>query len=471
MTATRGNDETARIAALGDEIAEAAAHIDAATHRLLTRIREFDECNGWYQAGAVSCAHWLSWRIGLTGGTAREKVRVARALGELPRIDAALGRGEISYSKVRAMTRVATPENEEMLLEMAYASTGAQLEKICRLYRGVQQAEDGKGTRDVDERRWVTSDRTDDGMMRLTAQLTVDEAGRVMAAIDAAAADASAGTPDRNAGRADGLVSLAEAYARGETSKSPVELVVTIDQETLTSATGTADCAGEPISAETARRINGRAAVRYDDRGGDRSAGKERRRSRAGCPSRRLDAASTSSDPRGRSRLLLFHLTCDAGVVPIVVDGDGNPLDIGRRSRSIPAPIRRAMRLRDGGCTFPGCTNHRWIDGHHIQHWSDRGETRLENLTSLCDRHHRFVHEQGYTVELGPDGTATFRDEAGHVVPSQPPRLRGSATAVARANADAGLHIDPHTNFPGWDGLTPDYDLCVDALVSTARAT
>src|SRR5688500_8929833 len=96
--------------ALRERIAEQAAHLDAAMHRLLADIRDFDAESGWHDAGFRSCVHWLSWRIGWAPGTAREHVRVARSLGTLPMIDDALRRGEVSFSKVRAMTRVATPE-------------------------------------------------------------------------------------------------------------------------------------------------------------------------------------------------------------------------------------------------------------------------------------------------------------------------------------------------------------------------
>ena len=123
------------IAAMGEAIAETAAIVDVATHRFLTQLREFDRVDGWHRAGALSCAHWLSWRVGMDLGAAREKVRVAKKLAELPVIDEALRKGEISYSKVRAMTRVATAENEGDLLGMARCATGAQLEKICRLER------------------------------------------------------------------------------------------------------------------------------------------------------------------------------------------------------------------------------------------------------------------------------------------------------------------------------------------------
>ncbi len=124
---------------LGDEIALAATYIDAATHTLLTRIREFDDLDGWHRQGALSFAHWLSWRIGMDLGTAREKVRVARKLRALPLLDDALRLGKVSFSKVRAITRVATPENEETLLDVALSLPASALEKVCRLYRGVQR--------------------------------------------------------------------------------------------------------------------------------------------------------------------------------------------------------------------------------------------------------------------------------------------------------------------------------------------
>src|SRR5688572_6955885 len=130
-------------AALAEEIARMSAHLDAAMHRLLGCIRRFDESGEWAKQGLVSCAHWLSWRTGLDPGTSREKVRVARALGALPRIDDALRRGVLSYAKVRAVTRVATPENEERLLAIALETTGAQLEEVCRRFRRVLELEEG----------------------------------------------------------------------------------------------------------------------------------------------------------------------------------------------------------------------------------------------------------------------------------------------------------------------------------------
>ena len=137
----------ANVEELGEEIASLAAHLDAATHRLLECIRQFDDAHGWHDQGALSCAHWLAWRTGLDTATAREKVRVARALGSLPAIDEALRQARLSYAKVRALTRVATPENEALLLKLALEATGAQLERLCRGYRSVLAADEAHGTR------------------------------------------------------------------------------------------------------------------------------------------------------------------------------------------------------------------------------------------------------------------------------------------------------------------------------------
>src|SRR3954471_7009476 len=144
-----------QVDSLGESIAEHAAHLDAATHRLLADLRAFDAAGGWYRQGARSCADWLAWRVGWSGNTAREHVRVANQLGALPLIDDALRRGELSYCKVRAMTRVATAENEALLLDEARLATGIQLELICRKYAAVRRRE-GASPNEDERRRTLT---------------------------------------------------------------------------------------------------------------------------------------------------------------------------------------------------------------------------------------------------------------------------------------------------------------------------
>jgi Domain of unknown function (DUF222) len=134
---------TAELDRLGDEIAELSAHLEAATARLLDLIRAFDARGGW-NTGFRSCAAWLSWRVGLDLGAARERVRVARALGTLPTLAEALARGELSYAKVRALTRVATPETEARLLAVGRAGTAAHVERIVRGWRRVDRLAEGR---------------------------------------------------------------------------------------------------------------------------------------------------------------------------------------------------------------------------------------------------------------------------------------------------------------------------------------
>jgi hypothetical protein len=415
----------AEIETLSDDIAETAAHIDVATHRLLSQIRAFDQAEGWGDTGALSCAHWLSWRVGLGLGVAREKVRVARALGDLPRIDDALRRGELSYSKTRAMTRVATPENEETLLELALAATAAQLEKICRLYRPLQKDETADHETE-DDRRWLRVRHADDGMVRITVSLHPDEAARVLAAVDA-----SAEIRDGEADQVDGLLALVD-QAMGDSAeigRPAVEAVVRVEVDAATLVGKLPD--GTGISAETSRR-----------------------------------------------------LLCDAGIVALAEDERGNPLALGRKRRTVSTALRRALHARDGGCQFPGCTNHRFTDAHHIEHWLDGGMTNLDNAILLCRRHNGRVcagaasvegpgsvwgqvHEFGFTVERGEDGFTTFRDPRGEIVPAGGERDLRRAASIERlraALAESGIEIDAATNAPRWDGMPPDYSLCIEAL-------
>src|SRR5512144_559026 len=172
---------------LGERIAEQAAHVDAAMHRLLTDLREFDRRGGWHVQGALSCAHWLSWRVGWELVTARERVRVANKLGEFPVIGDALRRGEVSYSKVRALVRVATPENEVLLLDHARLMTASQLEKLCRKYVLVQRhGQDPHPLGDA-QRRYVRRRDTEDGMVKIEAVLHPEEAELVWTMLNHAA--------------------------------------------------------------------------------------------------------------------------------------------------------------------------------------------------------------------------------------------------------------------------------------------
>src|SRR5205809_7119731 len=172
---------------LGDEIAELSAHLDAATARLLDLIREFDARGGWGNgSGFRSCAHWLTWRVGMDPGAARERVRVARALGTLPRLAEALACGKLSYSKVRALTRVATPETEKRLLKVGRAGTAEHVERIVRGWRGVDRKIEVEDTARRHKHRAFQAYHDEDGMVVIRARLEPQAGAVVIQAIAAA---------------------------------------------------------------------------------------------------------------------------------------------------------------------------------------------------------------------------------------------------------------------------------------------
>jgi hypothetical protein len=406
---------------LGSEIAELAARLDAATHRLLTCIRQFDQSEEWAAQGAVSCAHWLGWRIGLDPGTAREKVRVARVLGQLPKLDEALRLGKLSYAKARALTRVATPANEDALLELALAATGAQLERICRAYRSAKSQDRPCQPED----RGVRRRDLPGGMVKLELVLSPDEADLVMRAVDCAravSAEASKAEPDAKSDwptQADGLVALAESFLAGNrptgTAGDHYQVVVHVDQDPLApdgSLAATLDD-GSRVSAEVLRRV-----------------------------------------------------ACDCGVVA-VTGAPGTGMSVGRRTRSIPPAIRRALQLRDRGCAFPGCPHTRFLHGHHVRHWLHGGHTSVENMVLLCPHHHGLVHEGGWSVESSADGSWRFLSPTGTAAES--PRMQawgGQIMTWLREWAEKHeVDLGPDSNQPQWDGSKVDYDWAVGALM------
>ena len=168
------------------EITELAAHIHAATYRLLELIREFDEREGWGGPGLRSCAHWLNWKCGIGLGAAREKVRVAHALKDLPKISDEFRRGGISFSKVRAMTRVANPENEEYLLMIARHGTASHVEKLVSQFRKVKRIEAMEAEIQRHDLRELDFYVDDDGSYVFRARLTPEQGERVAKAIESA---------------------------------------------------------------------------------------------------------------------------------------------------------------------------------------------------------------------------------------------------------------------------------------------
>jgi hypothetical protein len=432
------------------EIADLGGHINAATARWLGLVGEFDRREAWAEWGCRSCTHWLSYRCGVSPAAAREQVRVARRIMELPHLRAAFGRGELCYSQVRAVTRVATPETEADLLEIALHATAAQLETIVRAYRGVLEVELGDSSEEH-RRRFVRCEHDDDGALLIQARLPAEEGALVLKALEAsreslrasaetthtgddqpADADTEHASGDQGAGgeehdveklerftpsNADAMVLMARtalSHGPAESTGDEHQVVVHVDAATLAHDDDDGACEleqGPALPPETARRLG-----------------------------------------------------CDASVVRIL-ERDGRPLSIGRKARTLSPALKRALRSRDRTCRFPGCCQHRFLHAHHIEHWAHGGRTDLSNLIHLCSHHHRLVHEGCYTVEKRAGGAVLFRRPDGAVVPAVPPAQRGESTVLPRAHRAAGLAIDDTTCVPCVHSVRMNLPWIVDGLV------
>ena len=469
---------------LGDDIAELAARIQAATYELLVMIRAFDEREGW--SGFKSCAHWLNWRTGLALGAAREKVRVARALGDLPLLSEAMQRGRISYSKVRAMTRVATPANENRLLDFPLCAPASYVERLARAWQRVDLQAEAADEQRRHERRNLTTWVDDDGMVVIRGRLSPEVGAVVRRALEAAgdrlrtdiapeeAAETSFG---RRQADALGLVAesaLAADLDRG-TAGDRYQVVLHVEAETL--RTDTPECAPR-VSAETVcEQATHPAAV---DGALDVSAETSPRPAApAGLPDEdtAADAVTSSLRTGGHAALedadglrvpteTARRMACDAGAVVMHHSADGAILDVGRKARTIPPALRRALQARDSQCRFPGC-NARRCDAHHVRHWADGGATRLDNLVLLCRRHHRAVHEEGFTVRMSSSGDADFCWPDGRPFPdvAAAPHWTGLPLAPTDAHLNAAdIEIGPDTATPDWHGERLDLGYAIDVL-------
>lgn len=431
-TALDTHRDRLRLAELEDEIAELSAHIDAATARLLSAIAEFDRRQGWND-GFVSCAQWLSYRVGITLVTAREKVRVARALNDLPCIGEALARGRISYSKVRELTRIATPENEEELVELSQAGTASQVQRIVRAYRRCEQAELDTAERQR-EGRYLSMHTDNDGMLVIEGRLPPEVGALLTRAVEAAegalcqqAKDASAeASPGSSTGqrRADALGHVAERAlaGMGTTERGePCQVVLHVDETVLSGQQAEGGRChiedGSALAAETARR-----------------------------------------------------LSCDAPVVTVVEDEAGQPLDVGRRTRRVSTALFRALKARDQTCQFPGCDRTGDLTPHHVTHWAGGGATNRDNLCLLCRSCHWRVHEGGCEVRGRAPDALTFYTRGGVELKAHPdpaPALPADPVAALKAlHVAEGLDITPQTNIIWWQGERWDLSWAVESLRS-----
>jgi 5-methylcytosine-specific restriction endonuclease McrA len=436
---------------LGDEIAVLSAHLDAATAHLLDLIREFDARGGWSN-GFRTCAAWLNWRVGLDLGAARERVRVARALGSLPRLAQALARGELSYAKVRALTRVATPETEERLLAVGKAGTAEHVERIVRGWRRVDRKAEARETAKRHASRAVHVYQDEDGMVIIRGRLAPEVGAVLMQALAAAREALYQRARPKDTSRAD--VSPGPSPMDVSADMYPVY----VPAETPTMAQQQADALA--LVAETALH-----------HGLDPGAPGERYQVVVHVDAPVLadpDAAGQSvlHDGTHVSAETVQRLACDASRVVMRHSPDGRITEVGARTRTIPPALRRVLHHRDRGCRFPGC-GLPFGQGHHIRHWAHGGPTTLSNLALLCRRHHRAVHEEGYQVERQPDGQLRFLRPDGRLLPEVPPPSEVSADPVKslRSQHDAqGLRLHARTACPGWLGEPLNLGWAIDVL-------
>ena len=440
---------------LGDQIADLASAIHSATHRLLVLVAEFDRRRGWELGGHPTCAHWLAWRTGIDLGAAREKVRAARALEDLPAIGAAMAQGELSFSKVRALTRVASVDDEEELLALAHTRTAHQLERALRRWAGQRCRDDAERERLRHRSRCLSVFPDDDGMYLVRGRLEPEVAALLMRALEAAAdalywkgpdvADTEPATPEQR--RADAMGLLCErALAAGldlegggpdapisGTRAERYQVVLHVEGPALR-----ADAVpGETGAIESEVRPNVAAEGSADPRPHVAAEVSGRSDADPGVPLAEL-ADGTRLTPATAQRL-----ACDASVVRFTTDARGNVLDVGRRTRTIPPALRRALEIRDGGCRFPGC-GRRFTDAHHVRHWAQGGPTALDNLLLLCRVHHRLLHEEGFRVELDGARRAVFYDPRGHVLPQLPPLKRRTEEELRRMKEALGIRDVRH---------------------------
>ncbi len=312
-----------------------AAQLSAGTARLIKAIRAFDRMSGFVYLGTSSTAHFLNWQCGMGLRTAREHVRVARALDALPQLAEAFDKGQVSYSKVRAITRIATPQDEDYFLNIAHAGSATHVERLVRLYRkhGGLEEERRQSAKQLDQRSFECH-WDEDGSLVFKGKLSAELGGLLLRALEAARdahreqaasdeSDGPAGPSDSSETpappepapsedcarmrRADALAALAESYlANGPAALSGGEryqLYVHVDEAALT----------EPEA------------------------------------SKRCELEDQTAIPIPAAR----RIACDCSRVCVHENEDGTVLDIGRRTRQIPSAIIRALRIRDGGCHLP----------------------------------------------------------------------------------------------------------------------
>ena len=354
-------------AALEEQIVGVRRQIDRLEAEFCRRLRRFERARGFVASGAATVVSWLRTACRMSAPAAHERVEVAHAMETCPEIDQPWRSGAIGYQHVavlaRSLREVGPTAFRRMLGDLLDAARTLDPSRLRYVTRYLRYCVDPDGSEAAAEeahaRRYLNISQTFDGIFVIDGQLDPEAGSAVRAAI--AALNKPLPNDERTPGqrRADALGELAHRQLRGghlpTTHGQRPHLVVTVPEQSLRGASsepGEMSGAG-PVSARTVQR-----------------------------------------------------LACDAAITEIAVDASGAPVRAGEESRTIRAPLRTALIVRDRGCRFPSCDRPpEWTDAHHIRHRADHGPTRAENLVLLCRVHHRLVHEGGWRLDRGEDGS------------------------------------------------------------------
>ena len=425
---------------------------------------------------------------------------MAAALADLNHVAAAMARGQLSYSKVRALTRVATPATEARLLAVALGATAAHVERLVRGWRRADRDAQPDAEQVLLARRALSMQVDEDGMVVVRGRLPAEVGAVLLRAVEAALEQVPASADDGESTiaqrRADALGLVAESALAGGldpgNSADRFQVTVHVQADTLTAreAAGEArrvSAGASPAPPELHAAAANGAAARSPRR--DEFAGYGGGATDPSTPGPATVAAAhvsaeiapdTDTDLDAGLAVIEqvggLHLGretarrvgCDAGVVVLSHGVDGDVLDVGRRTRTVPSALRRALLSRDRGqCQFPGCESRR-CDAHHVEHWADGGATRLQNLVLACRFHHRALHEGGFRVVPGDvDGQFRFLRPDGEPLPAEPPVPSWAGAPLAPIDARlaaAGISIGPDTATPEWYGESLDLTAALDVL-------
>ncbi len=463
--------------ALESELVTLAGHLAAATCRMLQLLAEFDTREAWAGPGLRSCAHWMNWRVGMSLRTARDHIRVAHALTRLPATTAAFGAGRISYSKARALTRVATADNEDALLNVALHGTTSQLETLVRAARTAADP------RPAAARRGLRCTRTADGSLLVRLRIPAEQGEEFLSLIDdhlAELADGSAEPPENTPDSAGGPDETAAAHADPAThhQRHSAERAEATDRAADHAPGPTLDpTAARRLDAlldllrgaHPARRTTLLVHLRLDQPADDQTPGDQ--------PADTPAADQASEVPRPTTwieggpaipQATAERLTCTAAVQALLVDRSGNPLYLGRTRRLAGPAQLIALRVRDEHrCRFPGCTRTRGLEAHHIRWWRFGGPTDLDNLVLICGYHHTLVHEHGYRISREHERLVFERPDRTPIPDAGPPLAGRADDLLAQHARDS---IDSWTITPRWGGERLDPHPILHWLVPELRA-